>query len=416
MVLQNNYFTLEFSESLMLAKDALDRAASIGYMPSEYWSTLELYHHNLSAIDPSEITLAESSYQKALEHNDNNISAHLWYASLLSEGTFVAEEVSSISLLEQAIQLNQMALKLDPKNRIVNGNYNINLVDTGQLARALENLKRLTVKDPYYPHYKSLLARVHYLQGNFSESSRWIIGSNSSSASTAFNALELLMAMNNDSLSTRFFDNIEAENPAYERIRIFESAFNLSKTELIGRAQVTLLQPDFDNWSRAIARALYYYGEFEWSKKLQENVNLEWEKETPRFRLNGKLVVNYISVSYPAGDTERAMLLATRALNNNRERVRLSPNGKWIDDATYYMVLQRPEEAITEIESAFQDGYRHYYLNVHENPIFDSIAADPRMKQIKRKTDVHISRQIKAVEANFIQAGLIAPIPLPSTF
>ncbi|MGK0338719.1 MAG: hypothetical protein ACJAYE_000395 [Candidatus Azotimanducaceae bacterium] len=38
------------------------------------------------------------------------------------------------------------------------------------------------------------------------------------------------------------------------------------------------------------------------------------------------------------------------------------------------------------------------------------------MNEIKRKTDIHIGRHIKAVEANFILAGVIAPIPSPSKY
>lgn len=416
MVLQNNFLTIELTKASELAKNALDRAAAIGYTPSEYWSTLGLYHQHLTVIDPSEGALAESAYQKALELNDNNISAYLWYASLLSEGTFVTKEVSSINHLEQAIQLNQIALKLDPKNRIVNGNYNINLADSGQLERALENLKQLVIRDPDYPTYKTVLATMYYVQGNFSESTRWLSTNKSSGARTTFGTLQLMMSLNDDALWTRFFDNIDAENPAYERIRGFESAVSMTRAELIGRAQVALLQPDVDDWSQPIAEALYYYGEFEWSKKLLENVNQEWAKETPRFRVNSQGIVRYISASYLAGDTERATLLATQALNNNRDRIRLAPRGKQIEDATYYMVLKRPEEAITEIESAFRDGYRHYYRHVYENPIFDPIATDPRMNEIKRKTDLHISQQIEAIEANLILAGVIAPIASTTTF
>lgn len=410
MVLENNFFTLQLTEASELAKNALDRAAAIGYTPSEYWSTLGLYHDHLQIIDPAEAVLAESAYQRALELNDNNISAYLWYASLLSESTYATKEVSSINHLEQAIQLNQMALKLDPKNRVANGNYNINLMDNGQLALAVENLEQLVIKDPDYLQYKALLATAYFVQGNFSESTRWLAEGDSASARTTFGALQLFQSLDNDQLWARFFDNLKPENPLYERMRVFESALSMTKAELVGQAQVALLQPDFDRWSWPIARALYAHREFGWSKKLQENMNLEWANETPRFRINSRDVVNYISASYLAGDTERATLLATHALKNNRDRLRLAPRGKQVEDAAYYMVLKRPEEAITEIESAFRDGYRHFYQHVYENPIFDPIASDPRMNEIKRKTDLHISQHIEAIERNLILVGVITPI------
>ena len=144
---------MELTESSALAKDALARAVTIGYTPSAYYSTLGLLHHHLARLDLDEIEIARQAYEKAIELNDNNVFAYVWLASLISEQTLITKEVDSVDHLARAMQLEQMALKLDPKNRVANGNYQINLFTSGQHQQALENLKLLTEVDSEYMTY-----------------------------------------------------------------------------------------------------------------------------------------------------------------------------------------------------------------------------------------------------------------------
>ena len=51
LVSEHNYSTYQFTEAADLAKNALDRAAAMGFKPSEYYSNLGLFHESLARID-----------------------------------------------------------------------------------------------------------------------------------------------------------------------------------------------------------------------------------------------------------------------------------------------------------------------------------------------------------------------------
>ncbi|MFT7243818.1 MAG: TolB-like protein [Candidatus Azotimanducaceae bacterium] len=414
LVLENNYQTIELTEAAELSKQALDRAENIGFTPSEYWSTLGLYHNHLVRISITEVDAAAAAFEKAIELNDNNINAFLWYASLLAEDSYNTQEVNSVNYLEHALQLNQMALRLDPKNRVANGNQQIHLMEMGRMGETINNLNNLIRDDPDYASYPLLLSAVRSMQGDLTEASRLLSDTPGIEARKSFITLRILWTLNEEPLLHRFFDQISHDNPSYELMETIRTSRHAPAAELIAKAQVALLQPDLNGWSRPIASSLYLKGEFEWSRKLQENINQEWSQETPRFSINSRDIAQYICTLFLAGDQERATMLAEQALTTNKKRLRVTFRGKFLDDAMYYMVLNRPEEAITEIESAYADGYRHYYFDVYQNPIFLDIVDDPRIVNVRKKTDEHLAAHREAVEQNLMLAGLLTPLPTVS--
>lgn len=373
---------MELTESSALAKDALDRAVIIGYTPSEYYSTLGLLHHHLAQLDLDEIEIARQAYEKAIELNDNNVFAYVWLASLISEQTLITKKVDSVDHLAQAMQIKQVALKLDPKNRVANGNYQINLFTSGRHQQALENLKLLTEVDSEYMTYYTILANFHGMLGHYTGASEWVLKADGFSARKTFIVFRLIRNMNRTDLIDRFYEQLNDDNPAYERLMELREAHGATPAELVAKAQVALLQPDYDGWSAPVSRFLYQRGEYEWSKKLQENMFAELLRETPRILVSDGSLPRYASTLHLAGYSKRARALAQQGLQANKNRIRIAPRGEWLDDAIFYLILGREEEAMIEIESAYAEGFRLYYTMIDDNPIYDSIRSDPRMLSV----------------------------------
>ena len=258
LVSQNNFGTYELTEAAELAKNALDRAAAIGYEPSEYYSNLGLFHQHLAQIDSDEVPFAEQAYEKAIELNSNNVSAYIWYASLITEMTVMTAEVDSIDRLAHAMQLNQMALKIDPKNRVANGNLQINLVSAGQYEQAIENLRKLVLADPDYETYQSSLGNFLAMLGEYSEASEWVLKTDGMSARETGLVSRLINNVNREDLFPRFIDQLSDDNPLYDRMVENFEAFQATPAELVAKAQVALLKPDYDGWSSALATFLLH--------------------------------------------------------------------------------------------------------------------------------------------------------------
>ena len=87
--------------------------------------------------------MAEAAYLKAIAMNENNVNAYIWYFSLLRGS-------GDHSYDEKEIQLLEMTLKLDPLNRVANGNYGVSLSQHGRLEEAECHWKRLAHLDPEY--------------------------------------------------------------------------------------------------------------------------------------------------------------------------------------------------------------------------------------------------------------------------
>lgn len=414
LVAQNNHQLYELTDSAEQAKEALDQAESIGYKPSEYYSTLGLLHHHLTRVDLDQAALAREAYEKAIELNDSNISAYMWLGTLLTEEAILGKEVDSVDRFAQAVQLDQMALKLDPKNRVANGNLQINLFSSGQFDQAMSNLEKLAAVDPDYTTYASILANFHFMRGDFANASEWVLKTEGMSSRETWLVLRLVRALNSEELVDRFFAQLNDNNPLYDRLVEMREAHNLTPAELIAKAQVALLQPDHDGWSGPFADALYLKGEYEWSKKLQENISQELTREVPRITSTSGNFADYAATLYLAGYDQRARNLAAQGLQANKGRIRIAPRGKWLDDATYYMILDRTEEAVIEIESAYSEGFRQYYLVIDENPIYDPIRTDPRIIALKQNIDQYIAQEYDGIETNLLLAGAIAPLP-PAT-
>lgn len=415
LVAENNFRTFTLSEAIDGAKEALDRAEAIGYLSSEYWATLGLLHHSVSHRELESVAIAEDAYRRAIDINDDNISAYIWFATHLTERTLRTQEVDSVDRQAQAVELLQSALKLDPKNRVASVNLQINLADLGRHDEAFANLERLVLQDPEYNGYKRFLARMFFMSGDFAKATEVLTQIDPLGAPETNQAFQMVEALDTWDWIDRLFAQVDDDNPLYDQLHETYAAFNATPAELVAKAQIALLQQDIDGWSGSVVGFLYQKGEFEWSKRLQEHNRPELKNENPRFALADNNRAFYVSTLFLAGYTERARTLAESGLMNNRGRIRIAPRGKWLSDAAYYMVLGRREEAIIEIESAYTDGFRLYYSSISDDPIYGPIIGDPRMVALKEKTDQHIATHITAVERNLVLAGLLAPLPDPQT-
>ena len=106
------------------------------------------------------------------------------------------------------------------------------------------------------------------------------------------------------------------------------------------------------------------------------------------------LLAFYARVLFLEGRTERAREVAELALAQNEGNRPLGPGGRGTSVLWSLIVLGRTEDAIVELETLFEAGWRYFYQEeIHENPFYATIRDDPRVAAIRSATDAFIERE-----------------------
>jgi eukaryotic-like serine/threonine-protein kinase len=103
---------------------------------------------------------AQLEYQRAIELNPNNATAHYFYAF-----SYLVPE----KRIDQALDQFRVALSLDPLSSIVNTNYATTLMVAGRYSEALAEFRKTLDRDPAFgpAHYK--LSQLYATTGHFAE-------------------------------------------------------------------------------------------------------------------------------------------------------------------------------------------------------------------------------------------------------
>jgi TolB-like protein/Tfp pilus assembly protein PilF len=402
LIAYNNHNSMTFLESMDIAKDALDKAADLDFKTSEYWATLGLYHHHNAPYDSESIALAEEAYQKAITLNPNNVLAYIWYASLLAQDKPGDNR-------QQAYELELKALQLDPLNRVINGNHQLILARMGQDDEAIENLERLRRLDPTYPTYSTGLVFIHMSRGDVEEALVYLDDVPADDVRGAYISMNLAFYINDHEALDQVFARIPLDSYGFEAVEEVEFAFRRSRPELTARAEVFLLQPDYDGLWFSLMNRLEELGEYELVKQLIENTFPEFAKDTPVVIPNRMGVCDaYLSAIYALGETERAQRYARTLLDERSWQRRNELGGKGIEDALSYIVLGQREKAIAEFEAAASEGWRRFYLDrVPMRSWYDTIADEPRIQSVKATMDRHVASVREPILEALRKRGLL---------
>jgi TolB-like protein/tetratricopeptide (TPR) repeat protein len=103
---------------------------------------------------------AQGEFQRAIELNPNNATAHYFYAF-----TFLMPQ----KRMDQALEEFRTALSLDPLSPIVNTNYAVVLTTAGRYPEALAQFRKIMESEPAFnpPHF--YLSHLYAMTGRFTE-------------------------------------------------------------------------------------------------------------------------------------------------------------------------------------------------------------------------------------------------------
>jgi len=163
-MLQGDYSTLDFDESLMIMQSAIDRALEIDPQLGEaHASQGQLYAMQ------NRWSQAENSYRRAIELSPNYATAFHWYANFLSDKP---------SRLHDALVAIETASELDPLSIIIRLSRGWVLQNLGDFDEATAVYIGVTEMNPDFARAFAQLAFMSSDElGRFDEAYKWIIQS-----------------------------------------------------------------------------------------------------------------------------------------------------------------------------------------------------------------------------------------------
>ncbi|MBT7370211.1 MAG: hypothetical protein HN816_06150, partial [Gammaproteobacteria bacterium] len=398
-----NYGVRTVDESLEAAWAAVEKARELGQLNSDYYAVLGLYHSNAAAVDNTHIALAEEAFQKAVDMNPNNVRAYMWWATL--ESTYDAQG-------EKALALNTEARKLDPLNRVANGNHAGLLAGVGHQDEAIEDLKRLIRIDPEYDFYRVALTNLYLSLYDYVNAAEALAASPTHTLQYPFHVRQTFLAFNDEAGFLNAIDVLPVDNPSIDYIELLEMSASATLGELKAEADVLLLKSDPDFFAVGIITRLLEYGEYDLVRRLIENARVDLKSDIPSATPNNGFDTRwlYLSTIYKLGQITRARRYAEALLTATPSERYIGPNGRRINHGTCHLVLGNRNRAIEELELAAEAGWLGYYDELANDPVWQEIVDDPRLEAVRKRVDAGLALQKEDVYDALKTQGLIKQI------
>ena len=149
--LLDDYGNMEGGEAQALAQQAIDRAMALDDSVSEVWASQGLVY-----LGQEKNSEAEKALGRAIELDEQNFSAWLWYANAMGR----------IRRYDEQLVALQTAYALEPMYRPVNNNLAYVYQRRGDFARSRQHLVRVDeLEDENPTRYKEVIANTWYWSG-----------------------------------------------------------------------------------------------------------------------------------------------------------------------------------------------------------------------------------------------------------
>ena len=406
LLLNWNYGVRTIEEAEINALAALDKAANLGYLTSDYYAVLGLYHGNLAPFDETHLPKSEAAFAKAIELNRNNARAYMWWATVIS--TLGNSGASNL----RALELNTQAIKIDPLNRVANGNRVGYMVRAGHDEQALADIERLIRIDPEYDFYKAVRTSLHMGNHDYVRATAALVHMPNDMAQYPYLLMSIFYAFNDPDAFFEAVDMIPMENPSFEMIELAENARNATLAELRAEAEIMLLKPDPNFYSVAIIFNLMLQGDYELVRQLIENGRVDMANPVPSTAGSNGYDPRwaYLTSIYKLGETERSRRYAEALLEATRESSITGIGGRGTIHAICYLVLGEEEKALDELERVQETGWLSYYTEIDQNPMWDDLKQHPRVTRVKSRIDQSLDAQRPEVYRILIENGLASSL------
>ncbi len=392
-VLLVSYGNMTGTEAYPLAQKSVDLAMSLDDSVSEVWASKGLI---LEARGKE--SEAANALVRAIELDQQNFSAWLWYANTLLAMRRWDEHIAAL----------QTAFDLEPMSKPVNNNLGTTLLNRGDFDRSLEHLERLvTLEDQEPQKYSLLIVQANYWSGDLAKAvaqARKIL----STGPLSFQAMKWLI----DSYSA--LGDYENADLWVERVSLMDPSTAFAQEVFEGRM-------DFEGGLK------YMEGKAEENPDITRApfvqfalfrmANLAGQVETAKSYLSKYMedVKNYAEVS-PSASWQRSKLrLAEFLINQYRPESREFKQGqKIVDEAltvllrlnsfgykhpgTYYGIALAQSlkgeqgKALDALDHAVHNGFVDT-VSLAAEPALDSLRKDPRFLEIVGRMDTAIEHQ-----------------------
>lgn len=381
----------EIDRALVLNPDLADAHAVQGLLKTYAWG------HDKSGTENID---AETSFRTAIALNPNHASAHMWFASLRDN-----EE-----RLEDAIELYQLAMDLDPLARIPYSNLPMIYAKQGHHREALELWANAAEIHPEWPTIYEYLA-VHLTgMGRLDEAFAWDVKAKELMSDPYMGnraigiyyelgeldkALALLNAVPEDhplaSMTGGFKIMLDGDYVA--ALRYFEQLIDAEDMPVKYLYDISsdtaLLIDDFE-----AARKLV----------LMKDPTLSGDAQLHIDRYTTGNVIKLAYIHQATGNEQRANELLSAALPVVQGLPRLGTFGQGIRDVEIFALLGRTEDAISTLRDAVDEGFR---TSIFQNAW--SLEQDPYLKSIRddrRFVDIlnEIGTYLEVMRINIQQA------------
>ena len=393
LLLMINHQEIPFNDAITMAQQEIDRALSLdpdladahaieGLLHLRVWEKGRLGSENIDA---------ETSFRRAIALNPNHASAHMWFASLRD----------SEDRLDDAIQLYQRAMDLDPMARIPFSNLPMIYAKQGHHQEALDLWVNATGIHPEWPTIYEYIA-VHLMgMGRLDEAFAWnrearglttdpFMGGNINiGVYITFGEIEKAKT-----LLAEFPD----EHPLADLVEGFRLLIDGDITAALRHFEQLIdsgsTPPDFI-YDIASDCALLV-NELDLARKftLLKNPVLASDAELQVGRYTADNVIKLAYIHKETGNEKRAYELLSATLPVVQQFPRLGTFGHGISDVEIFAMLGRTEDALSTLREAVDAGYRGSIIKnnwlLEDDPYLKSIRDDPRFVAIVSEIRTYI--------------------------
>jgi TolB-like protein/Tfp pilus assembly protein PilF len=323
---------------------------------------------------------------------------------------------------EEALQFFQQALTLDPYSAPVNFGIARILDESGNFEEAMERYLLAVEIEPNHAFAYVYIAAIHYLvYGRADESLIWYRNAAKNDALSpslqvgqAFAYLEL-----GDPDSAREWVDKGLELGPNTFWTVWASMllnFYVGDEMAAQRDARTMLEIFPRNWSalNLLRNADLAAGRNEVAHSRYARAFRELtEPEVPEVNaFNYQVAVDLALVLQRMGETERASDLLDGSLKAIKTLPRLGTSGYGITDVHIFALQQRPQQALSALRQAIDEGWRFLtWYQLEYNPNLDSIRAEQEFQRLHVELQTDLAEQARRVR-DLKASGELSPIAM----
>jgi TolB-like protein/Tfp pilus assembly protein PilF len=393
MLLSINHQEIPEREAMQLAQAGIDRALQLdpnladayairGLMKATVWGRSRVGQENVEA---------ETAFRRAIALNPNHASAYMWFAALRD----------SEERLDEAIELYQRAMELDPLARIPATNLPMVYAKRGEHAAAMTLWLEATRIHNEWPTVHQYVATHLWGLGRLDEAYAWDAKARELGGDTGLSGnidMGVMVDLGDLERVGELLDRYPETHSFYPFAlglrRLIDEDYS-SAAEAFTRIIDESLLPEryvFDFASNSALLA----GDLETAKKYALAADPVLGGDTA-VRVDRAAAQNAVKLAYiyqREGRNSEASRLLTETLNVIRDLPRLGTHGFGIRDVQIYALLGRREDAIAAFRDALDAGYRGSILfdgwPLAVDPYLDNIREEPRFIRMLDELESHL--------------------------